>query len=72
MSVRQLMLIGIAKVRNSIEADLRHGVTREEVLAFFDKIRNDRSFASLRKKSGATERLEEIEKYFTGSTPNRY
>ena len=35
----------IGFVRRSIQFDIKHGVTREEVITFFDKVRNDISFS---------------------------
>jgi hypothetical protein len=35
----------IANVYKSIDFDIGHGVTREEVLLFLDKVRNDANFS---------------------------
>jgi hypothetical protein len=37
----------IGYVRRNIDFDLKHGVTREEVIAFLDKIQNDSSFSDI-------------------------
>ena len=37
----------IANLSKSINFDIRHGVTREEVLLFLDKVRNDADFSML-------------------------
>jgi hypothetical protein len=55
----------LGHVRRSIDIDIRHGVTREEVLAFLNKVRNDRKFSSTRDKEGSMERLDLIEAHFT-------
>ena len=51
-------------VRRNIDFDIRHGVTKEEVLSFLCKVRNDSEFSSLREKVGSIERLDEIEKHY--------
>ena len=63
-------------VRRNIDFDIRHGVTKEEVLSFLGKVRNDSEFSSLREKVGSIERLDEIEKHYipeaiTASVPFR-
>jgi hypothetical protein len=40
-------------------------VTREQVMSMFSKVRNDSSFASLRKSDGSMKRLDEVENRFT-------
>jgi hypothetical protein len=51
-------------VRRNIDFDIRHGATKEEVLTFLGKIRNDSEFSSLREKGGSIERLDEIWKHY--------
>ena len=51
-------------VRRNIDFDIRLGVTKEEVLSFRGKIRNDSEFSSLREKVGSIERLDEIWKHY--------
>ena len=51
----------IGFVRRNINFDIRHGVTREEVIAFLDKVLNDSSFSDLRKIVGSKERIKELE-----------
>ena len=51
-------------VRRNIDFDIRHGVTKEEVLSFLGKVRKDSEFSSLREKVGSIERLDEIEKHY--------
>ena len=63
-------------VRRNIDFDIRHGVPKEEVLAFLGKVRNDSEFSSLREKVGCIERVDEIEKHYipeaiTASVPFR-
>ena len=48
-------------VRKSIQSDIQHGVTREEVIAFLDKVRDDSSFSDIRKNEGSKERIKELE-----------
>ena len=39
----------IGYVRRNIDFDIKHGVTRDEVIAFLDKIQNDSSFLTYEK-----------------------
>jgi hypothetical protein len=48
-------------VRRNINFDIKHGVTRQEVIAFLDKVRNDSSFSNLRESTSSMERIEELE-----------
>src|SRR5918996_5989464 len=48
----------ISFVRRSINYDIKHGVTGEEVTTFLDKVRNDLSFSNVRKSAGSGERLD--------------
>jgi hypothetical protein len=48
-------------VRRNINFDIRHGVPREEVIAFLDKVRNDSSFSDIRKSEGSEERIKELQ-----------
>jgi hypothetical protein len=57
----------LSNVNKSIDLDMKHGVTKQEVLAFFDKVRNDPSFADIRNNKGI-ERLDGLEKYFYAAT----
>ena len=50
----------IGYVRRNIGFDIKHGVTRDEVIAFLDKIRNDSSFSDIRKSEGSEERIKEL------------
>ena len=54
----------IANLRRSINFDIRHGVTREEVLLFLDKVRNDADFSNVRHSLGSIGRLDEIQSHF--------
>jgi hypothetical protein len=47
-------------VRKSIQSDIQHGVTKEEVSEFLNKIQNDPSFADQRKIEGSKKRFEEL------------
>jgi len=42
----------LANVGRNIDFDNRHGVTKEEVIEFLDRIRTDSSFADIRKSAG--------------------
>jgi hypothetical protein len=55
----------LTKVCRQIEYDMRHGVTHEQVIAMFQKVRKDSSFSSLRKGNGSMQRLREVEEHFT-------
>ena len=48
-------------VRRSINYDIKHGVTRQEVTAFLYKIRTDSSFSDIRKGIGSIERIEKLQ-----------
>jgi hypothetical protein len=48
-------------VRKSIDTDIRHGVTKEEVIEFLARIRTDSSYAHIRKSVGSKERLEQLQ-----------
>jgi hypothetical protein len=50
----------LAYVRRNIDFDIRHGVTKEEVTEFLNKIQNDPSFADQRKIEGSKGRFEEL------------
>jgi ABC-type Mn2+/Zn2+ transport system ATPase subunit len=50
----------IGYVRRNIDFDIKHGVTRDEVIAFLDKIQNDSSFSDIRKSEGSEERIREL------------
>ncbi len=51
----------LGNVRRNINFDIKHGVTREEVIAFLDKVLNDPSFSDTRKIAGSTERIMELQ-----------
>jgi exonuclease V gamma subunit len=53
----------LANIHRSIQYDIRHGVTTEEVLAFLSKVRKDSEFSNVRKKQGIIE-LPQLLKYF--------
>jgi hypothetical protein len=48
-------------VQRNIQFDIKHGVTREEVDIFLEEVRNDSSFADVRKNLGSGERLEQLQ-----------
>ena len=49
----------LTSVRRNINFDMKHGVTREEVTEFLDRVQNDPSFWNVRKK-GSKERIAEL------------
>ena len=51
----------ISNCAKQIEYDIKHGVTREEVIAFLDKVRNDSSYSNVRENVGSKERLEQLQ-----------
>ena len=61
----------ITNTCRSIDYDIKHGVTNEEVLSLLQKVRNHSSFSSLRENEGSIERLEEVEKYFVPSSKRK-
>jgi hypothetical protein len=48
-------------VQRSIQFDIRHGVTREEVNTFLETVRNDSSFSGVRENMGSKERIEQLQ-----------
>ena len=55
----------LTNICKQIEYDIKHGVTSEQVVTMFNKIRNDKAFSELRKGDGSMERLAEVESHFT-------
>jgi hypothetical protein len=55
----------LANICRQIEYDIKHGVTNEQVLFTFHKVRNDSAYSQLRKAVGSMERLGEVEAHFT-------
>jgi hypothetical protein len=51
----------IGFVRRSIKLDIRHGVTRQEVTEFLNKVRNDSSFSNIRESAGSIARIKELQ-----------
>jgi hypothetical protein len=51
----------LTNVRRNIDFDIRHGVTKEEVAEFLDKVQYDSSFSKQRKIVGSIERIKELE-----------
>jgi len=54
----------LANVCRQINYDIKQGATNDQVLSFFQKIRDDSSFSFLRAINGALDRLEELENEF--------
>ena len=48
----------ITNTCRSIDYDIKHGITNEEVLSLLQKARNYSSFSGLRENEGSIERLE--------------
>lgn len=48
----------LPNVRRNINFDIHHGVTREEVTEFLDKILNDPSFSDIRAVAGSIEKIK--------------
>jgi len=55
----------ISNICRQIEYDMRHGVTKEELLSSFSEIHTHSSYQGLRKDSGSMIRLSEMEEHFT-------
>ena len=55
----------LAKICRQIEYDIKHGVSSEQVISVFYRVRNDSSFADLREGNGSMKRLDEVENRFT-------
>jgi hypothetical protein len=51
----------LTNVRRNINFDMKHGVTKEEVAEFLDKVQYDSSFSDLRKREGTNERIMELQ-----------
>jgi hypothetical protein len=51
----------LANVQRNIRFDMQHGVTREEVVAFLEKVKNDPSFSDTRKIAGSMDRIKELQ-----------
>jgi hypothetical protein len=47
---------------------MKHGVTNEEVLSFFKKVRSDPSFSNILENVGSIERLDEVERQLMAKT----
>jgi hypothetical protein len=62
----------ITSVCRQIEYDIKHGVTREQVLSILQQIRNNSSFSTLLNNDGSVQRLRAIEKYFAAPKERNY
>lgn len=54
----------IANICRQIDYDMKHGVTEDQVLLFLQSMRNNSSFAKVRKNDGAILRLDEVEEHY--------
>lgn len=59
----------LTNVCRQIEYDMKHGVSKDEILASFSKIHTHSSFQTLRKDTSSMSRLSEIEQHFTAPKP---
>jgi hypothetical protein len=57
----------IGRVCKSIEYDIKHGVTNNQVCSFLHLLRTGSSFSEVRVHAGSIERLNEIQAYFKES-----
>ena len=48
-------------VRRNLKDDIQHGVTKEEVSEFLNKVLNDPSFSDIRRVIGSIERIRELQ-----------
>ena len=54
----------ISNILKGINYDIKHGVTREEVLSFMDEVISSSSFSDVRKVEGSAARLREVKEHF--------
>ena len=54
----------LAQVTKRINYDLKHGVEKQEVLAFLELIKTDQSYSELRKANDFGYRFDSLEAYF--------
>ncbi|HEX9319670.1 MAG TPA: hypothetical protein VF884_12115 [Nitrososphaeraceae archaeon] len=52
---------GIMNVSRTIEYDLKHGVTKHEIMSFLVTLKTDDSFSQLRMASGFDDRMFQLE-----------
>ena len=57
----------ISIVCRQIEYDIKHGVKKEQVLEYIEKIRTHSGFLSVLKNEGSLNRLDQIKDHFTPS-----
>ena len=60
---QHMIYYNIANVQKNIDYDTKHGVTKDEILLFIEKMRNDPSYSTLQRNKLSMEKLAEIEKY---------
>ncbi len=51
----------VTNISRNIQYDIKHGVTSDQVKAFFSKIRNDTEYINLQKDKESMDRLEDLE-----------
>ena len=62
---QHMIYYNIANVQKSIDYDTKHGVTKDEILLFIEKMRNHPSYSNLQRNKLSMEKLDEIEKYLS-------
>ena len=55
----------LVNVCKQIDYDIKHGVERDHVLVFLDKVRNHSSFSDVRKSDNSLVRLDEIRQHIS-------
>ena len=60
----------IGSVSKRIDYDIKHGVTKGQVISFLQLIRTESSFSEVRTHDGSMERLDEMQAYFGESPEN--
>jgi hypothetical protein len=65
---KSVYIKNIVCVTRSIGFDIKHGVTKEEVITFFDRVKSDLEFSKLVDSSESKERLNSLERYTAASS----
>jgi hypothetical protein len=61
-SIRNILVIWqMSGGTSGLIFDMQHGVTREEVVAFLEKVKNDPSYSDTRKIVGSMDRIKELQ-----------
>jgi hypothetical protein len=59
-------------VCRQIDYDIKHGVEKEQVLSFLEKVRVHASFSDIRKSDNSLNKLDEIKEHFVQSRKALY